>query len=119
MEVTERAVTWVLILLVAMACVVVEPAGAVDCYMVSIGMNPCREYLTGQAAEPSSLCCRGVRLIHQEAHSTWMRQDTCKCLRQIAASHGHYLREEAAQALAGRCGVQYGIPFSRDVDCSR
>ncbi|KAK1282586.1 hypothetical protein QJS10_CPB22g00128 [Acorus calamus] len=44
--------------------------------------------------------------------------NTCECLRQVAARYSN-LRDEAAQALPGQCGVSVGIPISRNTDCSR
>ncbi|KAK1308915.1 hypothetical protein QJS10_CPA09g00670 [Acorus calamus] len=118
MEMTKRVVACVLLLVAVAYAVIGLGRAQVSCSNVDSVMGPCAQYLTGQANAPSAQCCSGVRSIHQAAGNTQARRDTCECLRQIAARYSN-LRDEAAQALPGLCGVSVGIPISRNTDCSR
>ncbi|KAK1258209.1 hypothetical protein QJS04_geneDACA014829 [Acorus gramineus] len=115
---TKRGVACVL-LLVAVACAVIGPSLAqMSCSAVDSALSPCSQYVRGQANAPSAECCSGVRSVNQAASSTQARRDTCECLRQIVAQDSS-LKDEAAQALPGQCGVSVSIPISRNTDCSR
>ncbi|KAK1258154.1 hypothetical protein QJS04_geneDACA021690 [Acorus gramineus] len=114
-----RGVACVL-LLVALAYAVIEPGRAqtISCSNVDSAIAPCAQYITGQATAPSASCCNGVRSIHSAARTTQARRATCSCLRATAARYSN-IKDQAAQVLAGRCGVSVGIPISRNTDCSK
>ncbi|KAK1307635.1 hypothetical protein QJS10_CPA09g00664 [Acorus calamus] len=120
MEMTKKGVTCVLILLVAMAYTFIGPAQAqVSCSKVDSEISQCGSYLTGRATSPSAECCNGVKSIHQAvAGSAQGRKETCDCIRRTMSTYSD-LRDEAARALPGRCGIKAGILISRDVNCSR
>ncbi|GFQ08645.1 non-specific lipid-transfer protein 1 [Phtheirospermum japonicum] len=79
---------------------------AVTCGQVDAALMPCVGYLTGGAG-PSPACCSGVKAV--------------KGLACVKAAANRYtdLKDEAAQSLPAKCGVQFDIPISRTVDCDK
>nr|WEA82704.1 nonspecific lipid transfer protein 9 [Solanum melongena]WJJ08753.1 nsLTP9 [Solanum melongena] len=115
-----KSVALVLVL-VALAMVQLTIAGrleqqhGVTCGQVDANMAPCVSYLT-QGGNPSAACCSGVKALSGLAQSTDERRTACNCLKAAANRYSN-LKDDAAQALPGKCGVSLNVPISRTINC--
>ncbi|KAL7203887.1 hypothetical protein ACSBR2_017026 [Camellia fascicularis] len=73
-------------------------------------------YLIGGSGSPAPTCCDGIKNIKGMASTTTDKRATCNCVKQ-AANHYLNLKDDAAQSLAVKCGVQMDIPVSRTTNC--
>ncbi|GFQ08646.1 non-specific lipid-transfer protein a [Phtheirospermum japonicum] len=71
---------------------------------------PCVGYLEGGAG-PSPACCSGVKAVKGLAQTTADKRTCCGCVK-AAANRYTDLKDEAAQSLPAKCGVQLDIPIS-------
>ncbi|GFP91115.1 non-specific lipid-transfer protein a [Phtheirospermum japonicum] len=69
-------------------------------------------------AGPSPACCSGVKAVKGLAQTTADKRTCCGCVK-AAANRYTDLKDEAAQSLPAKCGVQLDIPISRTVDCDQ
>ncbi|XP_016492510.1 non-specific lipid-transfer protein 1-like [Nicotiana tabacum] len=106
---------------VAVAVIVVlvqfiaEPAQAITCGQVDAALAPCVPYLT-QGGEPGAACCSGVKNLKGMAATTDDRRTACNCVK-AAANRYTNLKDDAAQALASKCGVAMDVPVSKTINC--
>ncbi|XP_060218971.1 non-specific lipid-transfer protein 1-like [Lycium barbarum] len=106
------------IVLVALAMVQLTMArrsGGVTCGQVDATLAPCVPFLT-QGGEPGAACCSGVKTLKGMAQSIDERRTACNCVK-AAANRYTNLKDDAAQALPGKCGVALDIPISRTTNC--
>ncbi|KAF1880120.1 hypothetical protein Lal_00022249 [Lupinus albus] len=79
---------------------------------------PCIKYVTGLGGEtPSADCCHGVKAI--EASATTIKNQkigVCDFLKEVAFNLPEY-KEEKANTLFRKCGVNFQYPFSKDARC--
>ncbi|CAN4125942.1 unnamed protein product [Withania somnifera] len=111
----------VVLVLVIQAMVQLAIAGpprqqwGITCGQVDTNLAPCVPFLT-QGGEPGAACCSGVKTLSGLAQSTDVRRTACNCLKAAANRYAN-LKDDAAQALPGKCGVSLNIPISRTVNC--
>ncbi|GFQ06533.1 non-specific lipid-transfer protein a [Phtheirospermum japonicum] len=67
---------------------------------------------------PLPACCSGVKAVKGLAQTTADKRTCCGCVK-AAANRYTDLKDEAAQSLPAKCGVQLDIPISRTVDCDK
>lgn len=103
-----------LVALLSLAAVHAE----VTCGQVDAALIPCIEYLTGRGDTPSPPCCAGVRAVKGLAVTTEDKRASCSCVKAAASGYAG-LKDDAAQSLPTKCGVQMDIPISRGVDCDK
>ena len=110
----------VLALLAAVVVLLMAEAGqaAIDCTKARGQLAPCAPYLTGNAADPSAICCKGVEYIKDNADTKADRQAACQCLKDTAAAMAN-LKDSAAQQLPTKCNVPISVPISKTVDCNK
>ncbi|GAV59992.1 Tryp_alpha_amyl domain-containing protein, partial [Cephalotus follicularis] len=108
------------IIAVIMVWLMVEPGqAAISCSQVESSLAPCLPYLTlAQRGAPSATCCTGVRNIKTMTLTTPDRRAACECVK-TAASRYRGIKPDAASQLPKQCGVDIGIPITKDVDCNR
>ena len=73
----EGSVAVLVLVVVAMANLMVEPARAINCVDVDMALRQCVHYLTGQAPEPAAACCDGIIHLKNIAKPTQDRQAAC------------------------------------------
>ncbi|KAF3657884.1 hypothetical protein CQW23_01151 [Capsicum baccatum] len=111
----------VVLVLVVLAAVQLAMAGRLEqqtgitCGQVDANLAPCVSFLT-QGGEPSAACCSGVKTLSGLAQSTDERRTACNCLKAAANRYAN-LKDDAAQALPGKCGVALNVPISRTINC--
>ncbi|GFY92718.1 hypothetical protein Acr_08g0011140 [Actinidia rufa] len=106
----------VIIVVVVLAIqLMVEPGSAISCGQVDAALAPCMPYLTG-GGNPAPKCCDGVKNIKGMASSTADKRAACNCVK-AAANRYPSLKDDAAQALPNKCGVEMNIPISRTTNC--
>ncbi|KAL3615533.1 hypothetical protein CASFOL_041194 [Castilleja foliolosa] len=105
------------IAILAICQLAVQPGvEAVTCGQVDAALMPCVGYLTGGAG-PSPACCDGVKAVKGLATTTADKRTSCGCVKAAANRYAN-LKDDAAQSLPTKCGVQLDTPISRTVDCS-
>ena len=95
--------------------VMVEPGRAISCGQVDVALAPCVPYLTG-GGNPVPKCCDGVKDIKWMASSNIDKRAACNCVK-AAANRYPSLKNDAAEALPTKCGVEIDIPVSRTTNC--
>ncbi|KAI3449055.1 hypothetical protein Pfo_005720, partial [Paulownia fortunei] len=100
------------IAILAIFQLVVQPGQAITCGQVDAALVPCINYLTGHDNSPSPACCGGVKTVKGLAQTTADKRATCSCVKAAANRYAD-LKDEAAQSLPTKCGVQLDIPISR------
>lgn len=95
----------------------VQPSQAVTCAQVDIALITCVGYLTGHVDTPPKACCQGVATVKGLAQTIDDKKACCNCVK-AAAGKQEDLKDEAAKSLPTKCGVQFDIPISRNVDCN-
>ncbi|XP_057466661.1 non-specific lipid-transfer protein 1-like [Actinidia eriantha] len=105
----------IVVVVLAMVQLMVEPGQAITCGQVDAALAPCVPYLTG-GGNPAPKCCDGVKDIKGMASSTVDKRATCNCVK-AAANRYPSLKDDAAEALPTKCGVQMDIPVSRTTNC--
>ena len=106
------------LVVVAMANLMAEPARAINCVDVDMALRQCVPYLTGQAAEPAAACCAGIAHLKNIATTTPERQAACSCVKE-AASHLSGLKDDAVSTLPAKCNAPLPYPISAAVDCTK
>ncbi|KAL3651131.1 hypothetical protein CASFOL_007534 [Castilleja foliolosa] len=106
-----------MIAILAVFSLVVKPGRAVTCGQVDAALAPCISYLTGHEG-PSPPCCAGVKAVKGMAQTTDDKRACCGCVKAAANRYAD-LKDEMAQGLPAKCGVQLDIPVSRTVDCNK
>ncbi|GFQ07482.1 non-specific lipid-transfer protein a [Phtheirospermum japonicum] len=99
------------IAIVAIFSLVVRPGRAVTCPQVDAALAPCISYLTGHEG-PSPPCCAGVKAVKGMAQTTADKRTCCSCVKAAANRYAD-LKDDIAQSLPSKCGVQLDIPVSR------
>ncbi|KAI3444790.1 hypothetical protein Pfo_001455, partial [Paulownia fortunei] len=101
------------IAVLAVISLVLQPGHAVTCGQVDAALVPCISYLTGHGGDsPSPACCSGVKAVKGMAQTTADKRACCGCVKAAANRYAD-LKDEAAQSLPTKCGVQMDIPVSR------
>ncbi|KAK4379471.1 hypothetical protein RND71_001333 [Anisodus tanguticus] len=90
---------------------------AFTCGQVDAALAPCVPFLT-QGGEPGASCCSGVKTLKGMAQTTDERRTACNCVKAAANRYAN-LKDDAAQALPGKCGVALDIPISRTTNCDQ
>ncbi|KAA8515855.1 hypothetical protein F0562_019034 [Nyssa sinensis] len=103
------------IVVLAMIQFMANPGQAITCGQVDASLAPCVPYLTG-GGNPAPACCDGVKNMKGMAATTADRRAACNCVKETA-NHYANLKDDAAQALPAKCGVQMNIPISRSTNC--
>ncbi|KAI8027275.1 hypothetical protein LOK49_LG02G00826 [Camellia lanceoleosa] len=104
------------VVVLAMFELMVQPGWAISCGQVDNYLAPCVPYLIGGSGSPAPTCCDGVKNIKGMASTTADKQAACNCVKQAANRYSN-LKDDAAQSLAAKCGVQMDIPISRTTNC--
>ncbi|KAA8515854.1 hypothetical protein F0562_019033 [Nyssa sinensis] len=104
-----------MIVVLAMIQFMVKPGQAISCGQVDASLAPCVPYLTG-GGNPAPACCDGVKNIKGMAATTADRRAACNCVKDAANRYSN-LKDDAAQALPAKCGVQMNIPISKSTNC--
>lgn len=105
------------VLTLAMVQLMVKPGqAAVSCGNVASALTQCVPYLTGTVTAPATECCNGVKRLVASVTTTQDKRQACNCVKQ-AASRYQNLKDAAASALPGKCGVSLGYPVSRTFNC--
>ncbi|KAF5953267.1 hypothetical protein HYC85_011211 [Camellia sinensis] len=88
--------------------------------MIQLMVEPSRAVCYGQvdgSGSPAPTCCDGVKNIKGMASTTAHKRATCDCVKQAANRYSN-LKDDAAQSLATKCGVQMDIPVSQTTNSS-
>ncbi|KAL3537074.1 hypothetical protein ACH5RR_000440 [Cinchona calisaya] len=85
------------------------------CDQVDKLLFPCVRYITHDV-EPGPACCNGVRTIKGLAQNTLDKRQVCSCVKEAANRYSN-LKDDAAQALVKKCGVEIDVPVSRHINC--
>ncbi|KAL0339977.1 UNVERIFIED_CONTAM: Non-specific lipid-transfer protein 1 [Sesamum radiatum] len=104
--------------ILAIISLVVQPGGAVTCGQIDAALVPCISYLTGHIDSPSTACCGGVKAVKGMAETTADKRACCSCVKAAANRYAD-LKDDAAQSLPTKCGIQMDVPISRSVDCDK
>ncbi|GMP42640.1 hypothetical protein CsSME_00012310 [Camellia sinensis var. sinensis] len=94
----------------------VQPGQAISCGQVDGYLVPCAPYLIGGSGSPAPTCCDEVKNIKGMASTTADKRAACNCVKQAANRYSN-LKDDAAQSLAAKCGVQMDIPVSWTTNC--
>ncbi|GFY92715.1 hypothetical protein Acr_08g0011110 [Actinidia rufa] len=105
------------VVVLAMVQLMVESGRAISCGQVDASLAPCVPYLTG-GSSLAPKCCNGVKDIKGMASSTADKRAACNCVK-AAANRYPSLKEDVAEALPTKCGVQMDIPISRTTNCDK
>lgn len=98
---------------------VAQPTEGVSCGEVNGALAACIIYLRGHEGSPSRTCCDGVRAVKAMAEtSTAAKRACCSCVKAAASRYAD-LKDQAAQDMPAKCGVQLDVPVSRNVDCDK
>uniref|UniRef100_A0A5B7CET5 Non-specific lipid-transfer protein n=1 Tax=Davidia involucrata TaxID=16924 RepID=A0A5B7CET5_DAVIN len=111
-----KGVAIALLVVLAMVELMARPGQAIDCGQVDAALAPCMPYLTGSGS-PSGPCCDGARNLKSMTPTKADRQAVCNCAKEAAARYQN-IKDDAAQQLPQKCGVQTNIPISRTTDCA-
>ncbi|KAL7203882.1 hypothetical protein ACSBR2_017021 [Camellia fascicularis] len=106
----------IVMVVLAMIQLMVEPSWAISCGQVDGYLAPCVPYLIGGSGSPAPTCCDGVKNIKGMASTTADKRAACNCMKQAANRYSN-LKDDAAQSLTAKCGVQMDIPVSRTTNC--
>lgn len=106
-----------LLLVLAVAHLVVEPAGAITCQDVSSTIGSCVAYVTGKQPRPTAACCAGVRRLHSLASTTAARRTACNCLKSREGRIKN-IRDQNLSALPGLCSVSLAFRLSTRTNCN-
>ncbi|RAL45160.1 hypothetical protein DM860_014570 [Cuscuta australis] len=91
---------------------------AITCATVITLMQPCALYLTGGgSSSPPVMCCAGFRSLAGIISSPADKKTACQCLKDASKQVKYDL--DRAKKLPGDCNVNFPIPLSPDVDCSK
>lgn len=94
----------------------VESGQAISCGQVKSTLVQCLEFLSGGLG-PSPACCSGVGNLKAMTPTTADRRAACGCLKDAAGRYPSIQPDKASQ-LPQACGIQIGVPITKDVDCS-
>jgi len=89
--------------------------GAISCSTAISDLLPCLSFVTGDAANPTAACCKGVKSLNAAATSTADRQAVCRCIKSVAGS-SNYDSSKAAN-IPSLCGVNVGFPIGTSINC--
>ncbi|KAG5538719.1 hypothetical protein RHGRI_019321 [Rhododendron griersonianum] len=103
------------IVVLAMVQLMVEPSQAVTCGQVDACLVPCMSYLMA-GGTPQPACCEGVKNLKGMASTTADKRAACNCVK-AAANRYPNIKDDVAQALPAKCGVQMDIPVSKTTNC--
>ncbi|KAI8027278.1 hypothetical protein LOK49_LG02G00825 [Camellia lanceoleosa] len=108
----------VVIAMVVLAIIqlMVEPGWAISCGQVDGYLAPCLPHLIGGSGIPAPTCCDGVKNIKGMASTTTDKRTASNYVKQAANRYSN-LKDDAAQSLDAKCGVQMDIPVSRTTNC--
>ncbi|KAF7833379.1 non-specific lipid-transfer protein A [Senna tora] len=107
----------VVAIVAGLAIMMMEPMQAtIDCEKLKLALSPCLQYLTGITTDPSPACCNGMETLKSSTPTQDDRRAACQCLKDAAAQFP--IREDRAKALPQSCGIEVGVPISKDIKCS-
>ncbi|KAF7833378.1 Non-specific lipid-transfer protein A [Senna tora] len=107
----------VVAIVAGLAIMMMEPMQAtIDCEKLKLALSPCLQYLTGITTDPSPACCNGMETLKSSTPTQDDRRAACQCLKDAAAQFP--IREDRAKALPQSCGVEVGVPISKDIKCN-
>ncbi|KAF5744057.1 hypothetical protein HS088_TW08G00649 [Tripterygium wilfordii] len=101
----------------AMVMFMVKPGEGLSCMQIESMLAPCMPYLLNDGT-PSESCCSGVRSLQSSMPTTTDRRAACECVKQ-AASQYQGIKPDAANQLPKKCGIEFSMPISKDIDCSK
>ncbi|KAK3183952.1 hypothetical protein Dsin_031238 [Dipteronia sinensis] len=106
-------------MVVAVLFTTVQPAWVeISCETVDKLVVPCLDFLTGKSDNPSPFCCTGVKNLKTMTPTTPDRQAACECLKKASSGYPN-LNPDRATKLPKLCGVDFGVPISKDINCSK
>ncbi|KAL5716064.1 hypothetical protein ACHQM5_017802 [Ranunculus cassubicifolius] len=108
-------VTMLVVLFMVQA--MVKPSQGLNCMDVTANMVQCAPYLIGGVAQPTEVCCQGVRKLKGMAATTPDRRQMCSCLKE-AASRNQNIKDAAAASLPAKCGAPLSFAVSKNIDCN-
>lgn len=108
-----------LVCALVLCMLVVEPmvSNAITCGDVAKQLTPCLNYLKNGGALPTG-CCAGVKNLNNAAKTTPDRQSACRCL-QNAAKSITGLKQNLAESLPSKCGVNIPYKISQSTNCNK
>lgn len=92
-----------------------EPTRAITCGQVDACLVPCMSYLV-EGGTPQPACCDGVKNLKGMASNIADKRAACNCVKEAASRYSN-IKDDAAQALPAKCGVQLDIPISKTTNC--
>ncbi|KAL6977883.1 hypothetical protein U1Q18_026666 [Sarracenia purpurea var. burkii] len=101
---------------VVVVLIAMPTALAITCGEVESQLAPCMPYLIG-GGDPTTPCCDGVKSLRAMMGSTEDKQAACNCAKDAASRHQE-IKDDLASELAAKCGVELGVPISRNIDCA-
>eukprot|EP00262_Sarcandra_glabra_P002521 TRINITY_DN1288_c0_g2_i1.p1 TRINITY_DN1288_c0_g2~~TRINITY_DN1288_c0_g2_i1.p1 ORF type:complete len:117 (-),score=1.55 TRINITY_DN1288_c0_g2_i1:207-557(-) len=105
---------------VLLACIILSGShaeAAISCGQVVSAVSPCMTYLRSGGPIPPA-CCNGVKALNSAAKTTPDRQQTCSCLKSIAARVSG-INLGLAAGLPSKCGVSVSYKISPSTDCTK
>ncbi|KAF7137517.1 hypothetical protein RHSIM_Rhsim07G0035500 [Rhododendron simsii] len=105
----------IVMIVLAMVQIMAEPTRAITCGQVDACLVPCMSYLVG-GGNPQPACCDGVKNLKGMASTTADKRAACTCVK-AAANRYPNIKDDVAQALPAKCGVQMDIPVSKTTNC--
>ncbi|KAJ8759741.1 hypothetical protein K2173_009842 [Erythroxylum novogranatense] len=90
---------------------------AIDCNSIGAKLVTCINYVQN-GGDISKPCCDGVAAVRNAAVTAPDRQQTCRCLQQVA-SQLPGIKPDNAATLPDKCGVQIPFAISGSTDCSK
>ncbi|XP_010527037.1 PREDICTED: non-specific lipid-transfer protein 1-like [Tarenaya hassleriana] len=93
-----------------------ERGNAITCQAVESTLMPCAGYIV-KGGTPSSKCCAGLKSLKAMARKKADRQAACRCLKDVASRYPG-VKDDNASRLPKKCGVDFGVPFTRKTNCN-
>ncbi|KAL5716065.1 hypothetical protein ACHQM5_017803 [Ranunculus cassubicifolius] len=105
------------LVVLSMVQAMVKPGQGLNCMDVTANLVQCTSYLTGGVAQPTEVCCQGVRKLKGMATTTPVRRQMCSCIKE-AASNNQMINDAAAASLPAKCGAPLSFAVSKNIDCN-
>ncbi|XP_010527034.1 PREDICTED: non-specific lipid-transfer protein 11-like [Tarenaya hassleriana] len=103
------------LLVIVFVSMMAEEGKAITCSQANLSMAPCLSYLMN-GGNPSALCCKGMKNLKKATPEKDDRQTVCRCLKDTATKNPK-IKDDNASQLPGKCGVDFGVPFSTGTNC--
>ena len=89
--------------------------GGISCTSAIFDLLPCLSFVTGVSADPTAVCCNGVKTLIAAATSAVDRQALCRCIKSAAASSS-YDSTNVVNTPSLR-GLNVGVPITTSITC--